>query len=64
MHGKVNKLNILESAIGKERFIYVLSSKNINKKYNTAFLNIKNLDCVAISKIDLDSIERMDDDEE
>lgn len=64
MHGKANKLNILESAIGKERFIYVLSSKNINPKYNTVFLNIKNLDCVAISEIDLDSIERMSDDDE
>lgn len=59
MHGKVNKINILKSAIRKERFIYVLSSKNTNEKYNMVFLNIKNLDCVAISQIDLDSIERM-----
>lgn len=55
-YGKLNKINILKSAIEEERFIYVLSSKNIDEKYNTVFLNIKNLDCIAISEIDLDNI--------
>lgn len=64
IYGKENKMNILKSAIGKERFIYVLSSKNINEEYNVVFLNIKNLDCVAISKIDLDGVESMDNNEE
>ena len=63
-YGKLNKTNVLKAAIGKERFIYTLSSKNINKKYNTVFLNIKNLDCIAISEIDLDSIGRTEYDED
>lgn len=52
--GKANKLNMLNSAIGKEKFIYVFATKNISEKYNTVYLNVKNLDCVAVSDIDVD----------
>ncbi|CVI67490.1 hypothetical protein NDGK_00887 [Clostridiales bacterium CHKCI001] len=55
-YGKINKVNILSSSKGKEKFIYVLSSKHIDKEYKIVFLNTKNLDCVAISEIDLDNI--------
>lgn len=52
--GKANKLNMLNSSIGKEKFIYVFATKNISEKYNTVYLNVKNLDCVAVSDIDVD----------
>ena len=52
--GKTNKINMLNSAIGKEKFIYVFANKNINEEYKTAYLNVKNLDCVAVSDIDVD----------
>ena len=51
--GKANKLNMLNSAIGKEKYIYVFASKNANEQYNTVYLNVKNLDCVAVSEIDV-----------
>ena len=52
VYGKNNKLAMLEQNKGKERFVYVLSSKNENDK--CVFLNVINLDCIAISNIDLD----------
>lgn len=54
-HGKSNKLSLLEQNRGRERFIYILSSKNENDKF--VFLNVLNLDCVAISEIDLDHLD-------
>ena len=45
MFGKTNKLDMLNSAIGKEKYIYVFASKNISEKYKMAYLNVKNLDC-------------------
>ncbi|MBQ4059426.1 MAG: hypothetical protein IJD40_10910 [Lachnospiraceae bacterium] len=55
-YGKASKVNILNASRGKERFIYVLSSKNIDKKYDRIYLNIEKMDCIAISEIDLDEI--------
>ena len=55
--GKANKLDMLNSAIGKEKYIYVFASKNISEKYKMAYLNVKNLDCIAISDIDVDKID-------
>lgn len=52
--GRIYKLNMLKSAIGKERYIYVLSNKNVSNQYNTVYLNVKTLDCVAVSDIDVD----------
>ena len=57
MFGKANKLDMLNSAIGKEKYIYVFASKNISEKYKMAYLNVKNLDCIAISDIDVDKID-------
>ena len=57
MFGKTNKLDMLNSAIGKEKYIYVFASKNISEKYKMAYLNVKNLDCIAISDIDVDKID-------
>lgn len=54
-HGKNNKLAVLEQNKEEDRFVYILSSKNENDK--CAFLNVMNLDCIAISKIDLDHLE-------
>lgn len=56
-YGRINKISILEAAKGKERFIYVLSSKNINNTYEKVYLNVNSLDCIAISEIDLDAID-------
>ena len=53
-YGKQNYIKLLESAIGKERLIYILSSKNVIDKYNTVYLNIRTIDCIAISDIDLE----------
>lgn len=53
-YGKANKLSILKSAMDKERMIYVLSSKVINKQYETVFLNVKNMDCIAISEVEIE----------
>lgn len=58
-YGRINKINILETAKGKERFIYVLSSKNISKTYGKVYLNVNNLDCIAISEIDLDAMDEI-----
>ncbi len=58
-YGRINKINILETAKGKERFIYVLSSKNISETYEKIYLNVNNLDCIAISEIDLDAIDEI-----
>ena len=38
MFGKANKLDMLNSAIGKEKYIYVFASKNISEKYKTVYL--------------------------
>lgn len=48
---------MLNSAIGKEKYIYVFASKNISEKYKMVYLNVKNLDCIAISDIDVDKID-------
>lgn len=58
-YGRVNKVSILEAAKGKERFIYVLSSKNVNNTHGKVYLNVNSLDCIAISEIDLDAIDEI-----
>lgn len=55
-YGRSNKVNILESGKGKETFIYILASKKTDIKSKTVFLNKTNLDCISISKIDLDRL--------
>lgn len=52
--GKANKLHMLNSAVRKENFIYVFATKNVNEQYNTVYLNVNNLDCIAVSDIDVD----------
>lgn len=56
-YGKSNKINILEIGKGKETFIYILASKKYDIKSKTVFLNTKNLDCISISKVDLDQLD-------
>lgn len=55
-YGKTNKISILESAIKKERFIYVISKKKIDNAHGKVYLNVDNLDCIAISEVDLDAL--------
>ena len=54
-YGKNNKINLLKKDKNEEKFVYVLSSRN--ETDNCIFLNIPNLDCIAISEIDLDCLE-------
>ena len=61
-YGKNNKLSLLDSAIGKECYVYVLSTKNVSEKYKTVFLNIENLDSVAISEMEVGYNDNMDED--
>ena len=56
-YGKVNKISFIEKYKGKECFIYLFSSKKIDIEHEKVYLNISNLDCIAISQIDLDAIE-------
>ncbi|MBD5096874.1 MAG: hypothetical protein HDT40_07725 [Lachnospiraceae bacterium] len=62
-YGKNNKLSLLNSAVGKERYVYVLSTKNASEKYNTVFLNIENLDSIAISEMEIGRDDYLDGEE-
>lgn len=54
--GRTNKISLLDKAKGKERFIYVLSSRNVDDVKGKVYLNVRNLDCIAISEMNLDEI--------
>lgn len=51
--GRGNKIKFFDEAVGKEKVIYVLASKNVSDKYSAVYLNVKNLDSVAVSEVEL-----------
>lgn len=58
-YGKENKIKLFETNKSIEKFIYVLSSKVVDENNNKIYLNINSLDCVAISDVELDAIDRI-----
>lgn len=55
-YGRKHKVAILEENKGKEVFIFVLAQKNDKQEYSNVYLNVNNLDHIAVWDIDIDNL--------